>query len=476
MAYKGCGIDSYLRAMLMVNISERLVDLANEIRFENLPAEVVRESGRRLLDAIGCMIAGANGSTTSQVAEAVIGLEGASESSLLGMDSLTSCEKAALVNCTALRFLDYMDGHPGPHPCHPCFNIPPILAVAEKVRASGAELVAAIVRAYEIMPRFQENAGLPDLGARGWAGSTHLAFSVPLGISPLLGMNHEQTVNALGISITHGSVLDAASYGQMPTSKSILDGMIAMNSVVATLLAKAGVSGPHEAIEGKGGYVSAVAGSCDYDKLLAPVGRHKILESYTKLYNTVKCGQTAVAAAFQLVQNHRINVPDIAELRIGLARRDAASQTRDPSCARPKSRDTANHSVRYCVAAALVEKELTADQFESEKLCARDILDLVDRTSVYWDESQESHWPLANPSTVTIRTTDGQEFSTTLVFPPGHPNNPLPDDVLEEKFRQLTRRVLDAGRAEEVIALSRQLPDLPDIHSLTDLLRPTGKR
>ena len=459
----------------MASISERLVDLANEIRFENLPAEVVRESGRRLLDAIGCMMAGAGGSTTAQVAGAAIELEGASESSLVGMDSLTSCDKAALVNCTALRFLDYMDGHPGPYPCHPCFNIPPALAVAEKVGASGADLVASIVRAYEIMPRFQESAALPDLGVRGWAGSTHLAFSVPLGISPLLRLNHEQTVNALGISITHGVVLDAASHGQMPASKSILDGMTAMNAVVATLLAKAGVSGPREAIEGKGGYVGAVAGSCDYDKLLAPIGRHKILETYTKLYNTVKCGQTAVAAAFQLVQMHRINLGDIAELRIGLARRDAATQTRDPSCARPKSRDTANHSVRYCVAAALVEGGLTADQFESEKLCSREILDLVDRTAVYWDESQESHWPLANPATVTIRTTAGQEFSKTLVFPPGHPNNPLPDDVLEEKFRKLTRRVLDAGKAEEVIALTRQLPDLLDIHRLTKLLRPTGQ-
>ncbi len=193
------------------------------------------------------------------------------------------------------------------------------------------------------------------------------------------------------------------------------------------------------------------------------------------MYNTVKCGQTAVAAAFQLVENHRIKVPDIAEVRIGLARRDAASQTRDQSSARPKSRDTANHSVRYCVAAALVEGELTADQFESEKLCAREILDLLDRTTVYWDESQESHWPFANPATVTIRTTGGEEFSKTLVFPPGHPSNPLPDDVLEEKFRQLTRKILDAGRVEEIIALSRQLPDLPDVHRLTDLLRPAGQ-
>jgi 2-methylcitrate dehydratase len=390
------------------------------------------------------------------------------------MESLTSCEKAALVNCTALRFLDYMDGHPGPYPCHPCFNIPPVLAVAERQGATGAELVAAIVRAYEIMPRFQESAALPDLGVRGWAGSTHLAFSVPLGIAPLLGLNHEQTVNALGMSITHGVVLDAASHGQMPASKSILDGMTSMNAVVATLLAKAGVSGPHEAIEGKGGYVGAVAGSCNYDKLLAPIGRHKILETYTKLYNTVKCGQTAVAAALDLVQQHQINVDEIAAIRIGLARRDTASQSR-PSCARPESRDTANHSVRYCIAAALIDGELTADQFEPGKLRSPAILDLVDRTAVYWDESQESHWPLANPSTIMIRTTSGEEFSKTLVFPPGHPNNPMPDDVLEEKFRKLTHRALDARKAAEVIAFTRQLAELPDVRELTNLLRSTGK-
>ena len=194
------------------------------------------------------------------------------------------------------------------------------------MNASGSELVTAIVRAYEIMPRFQENAGLPDLGARGWAGSTNLASSVPLAIAPLLGLDRDQTVNALGISITHGSVLDAASHGQMPTNKSILDGMTAMNAIVATLLAKAGVTGPREAIEGKGGYVAAVAGSCDYEKFLAPVARHKILENYTKLYNTVKCGQTAVAAAFELVRTHRLNIGDIAAIRIGLAHRDAASQ------------------------------------------------------------------------------------------------------------------------------------------------------
>src|SRR5881409_3724060 len=187
----------------MSAVSERLVDLAREIRFDNLPAEVIREAGRRLLDALGCMIAGADGATTQQVRKTALALAGAPVSSILGTEHFTSCEKAALVNATALLFLDFMDGHPGPYPCHPCFNIPPILAVAERVRASGKQLVAAIVTGYEIMPRFQENAGLPDLGARGWAGSTNLAFSVPPGIAPLLGLNREQTMNALGISTTH---------------------------------------------------------------------------------------------------------------------------------------------------------------------------------------------------------------------------------------------------------------------------------
>ena len=163
----------------MAGVTEQLADLALSIRFDNLPDLVIREAGRHLLDALGVMIAGADGQTTQQVRNTMLELGGCPEASILGTENFTSCEKAALVNATALRFLDFMDGHPGPYPCHPCFNIPPILAVAERVRASGKQLVAAIVTGYEIMPRFQENAGLPDLGARGWAGSPRSDSRVP---------------------------------------------------------------------------------------------------------------------------------------------------------------------------------------------------------------------------------------------------------------------------------------------------------
>src|SRR5262245_15747206 len=455
----------------MENVTEKLIDLAREISFDHLPPTVVREAGRRLLDALGCMIAGANGSTTAAVRQVALALGGAPESSVLGSRERTSCERAALVNGTALRFLDFMDGHPGPYPCHPCFNIPPLLALAERIRGNGKQLATAIVTGYEIMPRFQENSGLPDFGARGWAGSTNLSFSVSLAGAGLLKLTREQTLSALGMAVTHGNVLDAASHGQIPANKSLLDGVTAANAIVAALLAEQGISGPNAVIESSGGFAQAVAGSINYDGLVAPIGKYKILESYTKPYNTVKCGQTAVAAAYKLVQDNSVDWRDIASLRIGFARRDANTQSRE-SYGRPKSRDTANHSVRLCIAAALVDGQLTADQFEPEKLTARDILALVDKSTVYWNESLDAHWPAANPSTITIRTTAGRELCETMIHPPGHPENLLPDEKREQKFRQLTGKVLGREQIEEAIEMTHRLAELNDVRALTDVLCP----
>jgi 2-methylcitrate dehydratase len=273
------------------------------------------------------------------------------------------------------------------------------------------------------------------------------------------------------MAVTHGSVLDAASHGQVPMNKSILDGMTAANAIVASLLAEQGISGPRAILEGSGGFTQAVAGSCDYDGLVLPIARHKILESYTKPYNTVKCGQTAVAAAFKIVHDNKLDWRDIVSLRIGFASRDAKTQSRE-SYARPQSRDTANHSVRFCIAAALVDGQLTADQFEPEKLISPEILSLVDKSTVYGDETLDVHWPAANPTTITMRTTTSNEFSETIVFPPGHPNNLLSDDMLEQKFRQLTGRILATEQIENVIEITRRLEQLSNVHELTDILRP----
>jgi 2-methylcitrate dehydratase len=160
----------------------------------------------------------------------------------------------------------------------------------------------------------------------------------------------------------------------------------------------------------------------------------------------------------------------MGSIQIGLAKRDADSQSRNPSSARPESRDTANHSVRYCVAAALVEGDLGYEQFEPEKLQSPEILSVLDRTSVYWEKDHDRHWPAANPSTIRVRTTNGQEHAVAVIVAPGHPSEPFSDEVLEHKFRLLAGRHLTSEQLEKVIDVCHCLEQIPDVCALRNTL------
>ena len=127
------------------------------------------------------------------------------------------------------------------------------------------------------------------------------------------------------------------------------------------------------------------------------------------------------------------------------------------------------------MAAALVDGELGYEQFDPDKLNSPDILALVDCASVYWEKSHDAHWPAANPATIRIRTAQRKELSKALIIAPGHPDNPLSDDVLEQKFRQLTRKVLSSEQISEVIAITHRLGQLSDVRTLTDALRRLPK-
>ena len=146
----------------------------------------------------------------------------------------------------------------------------------------------------------QLGSGDPDITAHGWSGSTNLGLAVPFGIGGLLGLSEEQLAHAMAISTVHAPTLDASGRGHMGQSKAVVDGMVAASAVTATLLAGSGLGGKLTAFEGEDGFVPTLARHCDPTVVLAPMDRFRIADVYTKLYNTVKCGQTAVAAALRL--------------------------------------------------------------------------------------------------------------------------------------------------------------------------------
>jgi 2-methylcitrate dehydratase len=454
------------------SVLERMAGVLSAVKPGDLPDDVLREARRRLLDGLGNMLGGSAAPTVRSVYAAVGGIAG--PASLAGDSRRATAADAALANCTALRYLDYMDGHPGPYPCHPSLVIPPALAVAEAQHRSGADLALAIALGYEIDIRLQLASGDPDITAHGWSGSSNLGLAVPAALSALLDLDTEQLAHALAISTVHCPTLDASGRGQMAPSKSCVDGMVAQSAVTATMLARSGMRGKLTAYEGDDGFVQGVARGYDEDVLLAPVDRFRVLDAYTKQYNAVKCAQSAVGSVLRLRARLDGEWDRIEAITLSLAERDWRNQSGDADARRrPQNRDTANHSVLYCLAAAFVEGRLQADQFGPDNLADPRIHAVIDRTVLEPDPELSAYWPGANPARVHIRLRSGEELEDTTIYFPGHPRNPVSDADLEDKFRSLAEPVLGAERATAVVETVRSLDRLPDVSGLVGLLTDT---
>jgi len=394
-------------------------------------------------------------------------LGGRPESTIWGQAAQTSCEKAALVNSTMLRALDFMDSHAGADACHPCFNIPPCIAVAERVDASGRDLIAAIVTGYEIQIRFQDAC---TVGSRGWFSGMYLEFSVPLAVGRLLGLNIEQLTHAVAVSASHGNTLGAQSVGSIPASKSVADGMVSATAIMAALMAGRGLTGPADIVESKAGFARAIAERLDLDRLLAPVSDYKVMEVNTKWYNTVRIAQTAVTGVFGVMDKEGLTWRDVDCLTIFLPTGEWSSHIGvwdSPARLRPKNRDSANHSPIYSVAVAMVDRELGPAQYEDVKLSDPNVHSVIDRTSLKADPALDPFWPAAAVTRVAITTTAGKVLGATTHYPPGHHKNRVSDEQMQQKFRRLTSATLKTELQDAVIETVGRLETLTSVKELT---------
>ena len=454
----------------MKTVANRLAELVSDIRFSNLPEAVVKETKRRVLDALGCAFGGFHGEPSAIMRNVAADLGGNPEATVLGAAYRTSCEKAALVNSTMLRYLDYMDSHAGPDACHPCFNIPPCLAVAERVSASGKDLIAAIVAGYEIQIRFQ---GACKIGSRGWFSGTYLEFSVPLAVGKLLGLDSDRLANALAIAATHANALSVNS-GSIPASKSVADGMVSSTAIVAALMAGAGLTGPTDVIDSAGVFETAVAGAIDMERLLAPLLECKLMEVNTKWFNTVRTAQTAVTSMFSLLEKHRLNWRDVEAITLFLPTHEHIGHDgiwNSISRLRPQNRDTANHSLVYSLAVAMVDGELGPEQYADQKLSDPNVLSIIDRTTLQADAALDQHWPEAAVSRVVLRTKSGQSCEATTLYPPGHHKNRVTDEQIQQKFIKLTSQMLSKEKQAAIIQTVGRLEELHSVNQLTVYLR-----
>ncbi len=434
------------------SISRQIAEFAVNLRYEDLPEKVVHEVKRYLYDSIGCAYGGYHTKDVNILRDIYLSMGGSGEATLIGFGDRFPAVNATLVNSLMIRALDFNDIYWKEDPSHPSDIIPAALSTGEMMDVSMKDVITAIVLAYEFEQRLCE-FGVPGVRERKWHHATLTQFVSPIVAGKILGLTADQMVHAIGINGAHNHTIGCPTAGQLTMMKNTVDPMAVQSGVFAALMAKKGYTGTEKVFEGKEGLMDVFGPNWAIEKLTGGLGeRYKILECSMKAFPTEALTHTHITATLKVVKGHNITYDQIEQVTVTTIAR-ACDILFDPHKYRPKSRETADHSLPYCIAAALVDHQVTTQSFSEEKLQDKRIWEVIDKIKGEASTEFEKMFPAKQPSKVVVKTKDGREFSEYLEYPKGDPREPMTMEDLEAKFNALSARLISSGRQKEIRAM-----------------------
>jgi 2-methylcitrate dehydratase len=465
-------------------LADRLARYCQALCYDDLPAAVVHEVKRRVLDSLGCAL-GAWNAPPCRFARQLAGtVKMPGGATLWGTAHKTLPDLAAFANGGLVRYLDFNDTYLSKEPAHPSDNIPAILAVGEAVHASGKRIIQAIALAYEVQCRLCDAAALRP---RGWDHVTYGPFSSALAAAKVMKLSDTQTVHAVNLAGVANVALRQTRVGDLSMWKACAFSNAARNGIFAAMLAQRGMTGPAPIFEGEKGFMKLVSGSLELDSMARERGQahaespsqsppFKILDTYIKRYPLEYHAQTAVEAALalrsELIASEGTQaVQRLSDIEIGSY--DVAIEIigRDPEKWQPTTRETADHSFPYCVAVALLDGRVTLHSFGPKRLQDPSVRDLMKHIRVMRQPEFNDRYPEAMPTRITARNAAGTTYMKQVDVPQCHPANPMSDRDLEMKVRQLASGRLGRARIDRLIRFVWMLDRVKDVGALMPLLR-----
>ncbi len=451
-------------------ITARMAQWAVGVKFEDLGDRAIHEARRFLLDSLGCAFGGLRQEDAEIALEVLDEIGGEGPATVLGTGKKTDPVTAALANALMIRIMDYNDIYWQQDPSHPSDIIPAAMACGERAKRNGRDLIVGIILGYEFECRFCE-AAFPGVRERGWHHATLTAFVSPIVAGYMLRLPWEKIQHAIGISASRHATLGAVTAGKLTMMKNTVDPMATQSGVMAALLAEKGYTGPEHVIDGKEGLVKVFGPEWKLDILTDGLGASwRIERCGMKAFPTEALTHTPISAVLDIVIGNDLRPERIAKVHIrSLAR--AADILADPSKYDPKTKETADHSLPYVIAAAIADRQVTPAQFEPEKIMDPRIREQLRKIEIVADPEIEKVFPKLQRVIVTVKTTDGREFTKQLDYPKGDPRNPLTDREIEEKFDALAAPVLSDERRRRVKEAVWKLEKLSTITDLMDLCK-----
>ncbi len=453
----------------METISQKWAKFALGLNYENIPSVALEEAKRFLLDSVGCAFSALGNKDMQAAYNYIQDLGGEKQATIIGWGGKTNLPQATLMNSLLVRALDYNDIYWEQDPSHPSDIIPAILSTGEFMKKNGKEILLGIVLAYELEMRLCL-AAFPGVREIGWHHATLTQLVSPVVAGRMLGLNEEEIVAAIGISGSSHFTLGGVVAGHLTNMKNTADPFAVEAGVRAALLASKGYTGPVEVFEGKEGLFEVLDKvKWDKDILTKGLGDNFLINQCGyKAFPTEALTHQPITAALEVMQENNLDPQEIKEVLVETTTRGADILS-DPSKYKPTTKETADHSLPYCIAVAVAKGNVLPSDFEEDVLRDPFVWSLLDKIKVVANPEIDALFPKIKRAIVTIKTSKG-EFKKQEDFAKGQPERPLGDEEIISKFKANSEKKISSSRMKDIIKATQELENIDEIGEYMELL------
>jgi 2-methylcitrate dehydratase PrpD len=450
-----------------MEIEKTFVEYIVNTKFEDIPEKPVSIIKDTFLNVLGAIISGATVEGCPQAVKLCKEWGGKKEATILIHGGQVPAHNAAFANSFMARAVGVDEAMPlGLHTGGSSLST--ALAVAEMVGGcSGKEFLTAVVVGTEIASRINFSTvynGLDPTGVCAIFATTAIAGRI-------LGLNSEQMWNALGHAFNRsGGSFQGTIDGSIAAR--VLQASVSQGGIISAQLARKGISGPRNFLEGVYGYFHLYAGDkYDPEALTGELGRRfELGKTFMKKYPSCGTTQSSIDAIFDLMEEKGVTPEELAEIKVKVTP-FTYNLTGKPFQYGDNPKISAIYSIQYCVANALLRKSCKLRHFDESMVMDPRIMEIIEKihpsADPTWDESKQLS------SEMEVRMRNGALYQKKVDYPRGTQENPLTKEELVNKFEDCVSyggKPLPKGNIKRILSMIDGLEKVTDIRRVIPLL------
>ena len=430
-----------------MNLDEQIYEYSLHIDDLLKDKSTTEELKKRIVDSLFVSYGARNADAVQISKRALLPSSGKIDAPIYYDKRKASVDIATYINGSMTRYLDYNDTYLSKEALHPSDNVPPLLSYGYSSNESGMHVLKALATAYQVVGALADAYSIRD---RGWDHVTYISISSAAGLGVLNHFDKSRFINTLNLALNNNISMRQTRAGELSMWKGCTAANASRNSVFASMLASEGFTGPSPIFEGEMGFFKQVTGDISID-----LEKNRIVRTMIKNFPVEYHAMSAVEAALSI--KNQLNGEEIKSVSVETFSVAHKIIVKDPEKLRPKTKETADHSLPYIIAYTLLYGEPGIDSFEPRYLNDSAILRVIDSMKLEVTGEYDSMYPEYLPVKIMVRT-KGSEYEKEVTVPKGHFRNPYDWKDLENKGHRLisdpekVKRIIDTGKKFESVS------------------------